>query len=81
MPKSQIELAQQLSAVHRQKPATACREAHPRIWRQATKDQRREILAKYQETGSIRKAFASIKAYRVTDADMQWFGVRLGGGR
>lgn len=81
MPKTQIELAQQLSAVHRQKPATACREAHPRIWRQATKDQRREILAKYQETGSIRKAFAAIKAYRVTDADMQWFGVRLGGGR
>ena len=68
-PRTQIETVQMLA------------QAKKRTWKRATKDQRREILARYEATQSVRKAFASIKAFKVTDADLQWFGQRVGGGR
>lgn len=55
--------------------------AHPITWRRATKEQRRQIVARFEATNSIRKAFAAIKAYRVELSDLSFNGLRRGGGR
>lgn len=57
------------------------KKAHPRIWRQATIEQKKMIADTHEKTGSIPKAYKAFRAYKITDADLTFVGQRYGGGR